>query len=1185
MIRSLAIFLIFLTIACQQRTTRFSRLSSAETGINFSNTITETDSMNVFSYEYIYNGGGVGIGDLNNDGLQDVFFSGSMVNNRLFLNKGGLAFEDISASLGGTPKNWSSGISLVDINGDGWLDIYVCTVYPDSARKRPNLFYINSGADEKGIPHFKERASEMGLADSAYSTQAAFFDYDHDGDMDMYLCTNSGKEGDRNALRRPQRNGKGLAQDKLFRNDGTDSLTHLPRFTDVSAAAGILTDGWGLGLIVKDINGDGWQDIYVANDFQSNDQLYINNQNGTFSDKISTYLKHQCHNAMGVDIADINNDALEDICVVDMLPDDNLRQKTMFGSVQNDRYNEALRMGYEPQFVRNMLQLNNGPVPGCDTPTVSFSDIGYLAGVEATDWSWSALFADFDLDGNKDLLITNGYVKDITDLDFVTFRNELSMFGSSSSKMERMRKKAAEMGSVKKPNFIFHNNGQLSFSNIAPEWGLTENSFTNGAAYADLDNDGDLDLVMNNLNDEAFVYRNNTRNEKGTKQANCLIISLRGEKDNLLGFGAKVSVWSKGRRQYSEHCTQRGYLSNMDSRLFFGLGQDAQVDSMEIIWVSGKRQVLLNPIINQPLVVREADAKLHYNLPNNTVVPLLTDITATLNLQEIGQVENDYLDFNYQFTVPHRYSQQGPALAVADLNGDGSEDIYIGGASRQSGQLLFQTSTGFTHRVLTDSAAKKLGEETGVLLFDADGDGDNDLYCVAGGNEFGDSASYQDLFFLNDGKGNFSPNPAALPNTTASGGSIAGADIDLDGDLDLFVTGRIKPNQYPLGAPCYFLRNDTDPRTRVVKFTDIRLEAIPDLPSTGLFTTALFSDYDQDGWPDLLVTGEFMPLQLYRNIRGRKFELVHVAAFRKTNGWYNSLACGDMDNDGDMDYIAGNLGLNTRYFASPSEPLSVRYSDFDLNGSVDAFLFGYHNGKEYPLQTRTVITEQIPSLKKRMLYYHDFGLMGYKDMFSEREREAAKTLEAYSMHSVYIENLGKGNFRVTPLPIMAQTAPIYGMVVSDFNADGYADILATGNSFAPEALNGRYDAGNGWLMVGNGHGEFNVLPMQQSGLLIPGDGKSLVALRRPDKNMVVLAAQNSGGLKAYGVNKVIHTIPLLPGDCHGIFTLINGQKRKFEAYYGSSYLSQSGRFLPIDSTVREIEIVGTGGRSRHMKVR
>lgn len=1182
MIRLFIILLIALFSACKQGNNRFARVPASISGLKFSNIITESDSFNIFTYEYLYNGGGVGIGDLNNDGLQDILFTGSMVSNKLFLNKGGLVFEDISATLGGNPQNWSSGISMVDINHDGWLDIYVCTVYTDSSRKRPNLFYINSGADANGLPHFQERADDMGLADSSYSTQAAFFDYDHDGDLDMYLCANSGKEGDRNALRRPQRNGKGLSQDKLFRNDGTDTGTNLPRFTNVSASAGILTDGWGLGLIVKDINGDGWQDVYVANDFQSNDHMYINNQNGTFSDKIGTYLKHQCHNAMGVDMADINNDGLEDICVVDMLPDDNLRQKTMFGTIPNDRYNEALRMGYQPQFVRNMLQLNNGIVPGIDTPAVSFADIGYLAGVAATDWSWSALFADFDLDGNKDLLITNGYVKDITDLDFVTYRNELSMFGSSASKMEKMRMKAAEMGAVKKPNFLFRNNGDYRFSDKASEWGLTENSFTNGAAYADLDNDGDLDLVMNNLNNEAFLYRNNTRNEKQQNQANCLIISLQGEKDNLLGFGTKITLWSQGKRQYAEHCTQRGYLSNVDSRVFFGLGETSHVDSLDIVWVSGRRQILKNPAINKPVVVCETEATLYQELPGISNAILLNDLTATLNLQGIVQEENDYQDFNYQYTVPHRYSRQGPALAVADINGDGSDDIYMGGASRHSGRVLLQTKSGFIQHLLTDSPNVKLAEETGVLLFDADGDGDNDLYCVAGGNEFGDSASYQDLFFLNDGKGNFTACPDALENTTASGGSIAAADIDLDGDLDLFITGRIKPNQYPIGASCYLLRNDSDPHTRRVKFTDIRQQALPELKAAGLFTAVLFTDYDDDGLPDLMLAGEFMPLQLYRNTGGNKYQLVRVDAFEKSNGWYNSLACGDMDNDGDMDYIAGNLGLNSRYQASAAEPISVRYSDFDQNGSIDAFLFGYLNGKEYPLQTRSVVTEQIPALKKRMLYYHDFGLMGYNDMFSKTEQATAKSLEAYTLQSIYIENLGKGSFRLKPLPILAQTAPIYAMAIYDYTADGYPDILATGNSFSPEALNGRYDASNGWLMQGNGQGEFEVLSMQQSGLFIPGDGKSLVTLRGQGNKMMLVAGQNSGGLKVYGVSKVTKTIQLLPGENFGFYFLRNGRKRKFEAYYGSSYLSQSGHFLAIDSTIKDIEIFGPGGKSRHL---
>ena len=1175
---------LFYLLSCKQQHTLFTKMDASATGVSFSNMLTESDSMNIFTFEYMYNGGAVGIGDFNNDGLQDIFFTGSMVPNKLYLNKGNFKFEDITSSAGIKPSKWCSGVSMVDINRDGLLDMHICTVYPDSSKKVPNLFYINTGIDAKGVPHFKEKAMEMGLNDSAFATQAAFFDYDHDGDMDMYLCINSGKESDRNALRGQYKDGRGLAQDKLYRNNGINPSTGLPVFSNVSKESGIQTDGWGLGLIVKDINGDGWQDIYVANDFQSNDHLYINNRNGTFTNKIDTYLKHQCHNAMGIDMADFNNDGLEDFCVVDMMPDDNLRQKTMFGSIQNDKYNDALRLGYQPQFVRNVLQLNNGAVPGGDSNAVNFSDIGFMAGVEATDWSWSALFADFDLDGNKDLLITNGYVKDITNLDFVNFMNESSLFGARGSKMASMRNKAAEMGEVKKRNCLFKNNGNLTFTDKAKEWGLTDVSFTNGAAYADLDNDGDLDIVMNNLNDKAFIYKNNSKNNETGDTTSSIVIQLNGNRENINGTGAKVSIWSNGKLQYAEHCTQRGYLSNVDSRLFFGLGNSNKIDSVQICWVSGNTQLLKNIAANKLLVLNEKDAAKPIDLIKVDVPPLLNDVSNFYHLNQYNHEENDYLDFNYQYSLPHRYSRQGPAIAVADVNGDGLEDAYIGGASRHSGYFLLQTSNGFITKPMLQLPEKKLPEETGVLLFDADNDGDNDLYCVAGGNEFGDSATYQDLFFVNDGKGNFNADATALPNTTASGSTVIAADIDHDGDLDLFIGGRNKPHAYPMSSRSYLLRNDTDAKTHQIKFTDITFQMCQALMQPGMVSCALFTDYDNDGFADLLLAGELMPLQLYKNKKGKNFELLRVPAFEKSDGWYNSLAAGDFDSDGDMDYIAGNLGLNSRYKANKEEPISVRFSDFDKNGSMDAFLFGYNNGKEYPLQTRMVVTEQIPSLKKRMLYFNEYGKMGYNEMFTEPERSNAKELTAFQMQSLYIENKGNNQFIIKPLPMAAQIAPIFGISIEDVDADGNLDIIAIGNSYAPEALNGRYDASNGLVLKGNGKGDFTPVKMNQSGFAVTGDGKAMVKLNLKNTNCILLAAQNSGPLKSYSIATVNQCLPIFTNETNALVMLNNGKKRKVEYFYGSSYLSQSGRFINIDPTIKSIRVFSDNGKIRDIEL-
>ncbi|MBC8033667.1 MAG: VCBS repeat-containing protein [Chitinophagaceae bacterium] len=1159
-----------------------------ETGIDFANNLRESDSLNVFTYEYIYNGGGVGIADVNNDGLADVFFAGNMVSSRLYLNEGNCRFKDVTEASRCSTSLWCTGVAMVDINEDGLTDIYVSTAFPFKGMSAPNLLFINKGNDDKGIPVFEEKAAELGLNDSSYCSQAAFFDYDLDGDLDVYLCINSVKENDRNVVMGQRSDGGGSSQDKLFRNEGIDSQSGLPRFTDISKDAGILTDGWGLGLIVKDINRDGWPDIYVANDFQSNDHLYINNRNGTFTNKIGAYLAHQSHNSMGVDIADFNNDGLEDICVVDMLPDDNLRQKTMFGSIPNDKYHAALNKGYQPQFVRNVLQLNNGLLPD-SSGTFAFGDIGYMAGIAATDWSWSPLWADFDMDGWRDLLITNGYVKDVTDLDFVNHFYDNGMFGGkeAASVSEKKMELARKMGEVKKRNFLFHNSRNLTFSDKSAEWGFGDMSCTNGGAYVDIDNDGDLDIIMNNLNEKAFVYQNNSRQQKQDENKNAfnyISLKLNGAKSNNRGIGAKITLWQNGQQQYAEQALQRGYLSSIDDRIYFGLGANAIVDSLEIIWPGGERQLLKNTGSNKLLNLYEKNANDTVNHKKRQTITLFSNVSEARKLH-YSQQENDYMDFNYQYGVPHRYSIQGPSISIADVNGDGLEDIYTGGASRHSGSFFIQTMDGFIVKSFTDKPAEKLQEETGTLLFDADNDGDNDLYCVAGGNEFGDSASYQDMFFTNDGKGNFKNEIGALPNTSASGSCVSAADYDHDGDLDLFIGGRIKPRKYPLPGRSYLLRNDTDPKTGRVRFKDVTSIVCKALLQPGMVTSAIWTDYNNDGFADLFVTGEFMPLRLYKNNKGRSFELLAITAFSRSNGWYNSLTAADFDNDGDMDYVAGNLGLNSKYKASDREPVTVRYHDFNNDGSLDSFVFGYLNGTEFPTQPRNIFTDQIPSLKKDNFYYRDFGKKGYREIFTPEQRNGALEIEAYEMASLYIENNGKDNFTLRHLPMQAQTAPMFGMVAFDADEDGNLDLLAVGNSYAPEALTGRYDGSVGWVLKGDGKGGFDYMPPQNSGFALSGDAKGLAGICTANNNFLLIATQNSGPAKCFAGSRNIQCAPIGAKEVFAIYLLKNGRRRKEEFFYGSSYLSQSGRFVTFNNSIKSVELFSGSNKKRTLELK
>lgn len=1216
-------------VSCTHRPVRFERLTASQTGIDFANTITESDSLNVLEFEYIYNGGGVGIGDFNGDGLQDVFFAGNQVSSRLYLNRGNFKFDDITIPAGVSTKFWCTGVAVTDINQDGRQDIYLSTIHPNRNQAVPNLLFLNQGNDANGIPRFEESAQAVGLADSSYSTQATFLDYDHDGDLDVFLLTNALEAFNRNNVIGPHNDGSARSRDKLFRNDGITlgaesqeqrALNHAPRsmphalphFTDVSTQAGLLHEGWGLGVIVNDVNQDGWPDIYVANDFQSNDVWLVNNHDGTFSNRIAETLKHQSHNSMGMDMADINNDGLNDLAVVDMLPDDNQRQKTMFSTIPYDRFQMARRLGYQPQYIRNVLQLNRGfwegarsvgpgagskeqgvrppstklqaintaslsqsPVRHAPRPLPLFSDIGYLAGTAATDWSWSALFSDLDNDGFRDLLITNGYRKDITDLDFTSYNRDAGMFGTDADRRTQLLKRIEDLEPVYKPNFLFHNNANghpdsLHFTNVAPDWGLTELSFTNGTAYADFDNDGDMDLVMNNINDPAFIYRNQTVEQTKDASANHFLkINLSGKPGNLEGLGAKVAIWAGGHLQYTEYTRQRGYQSTMPSGIHLGLGSAKRIDSLKIVWPNGTGQLLRNVATNQTLTLDERKAVLQsstFMQLQSPANPLLTEVTNLAGL-DFQHQEDDFVDYKAQQTLlPHKHSQLGPGMAIGDVDGNGLDDIYVAGSANKGGTFFLQQpnqKAGSPKFLRKDRSAKK-PEETGVLLFDADNDGDLDLYTVNGSTEFGkNEAIYQDSLYLNDGKGNFRVSPRALPNTMSSGSCVIATDFDHDGDLDLFVGGRVVPQRYPEPARSYLLRNDSRPgQPEQVHFTDVTDQLAPGLGQAGLICAALWTDVDNDSWPDLMLAGEFMPITVFKSQQGQRFIPMQTPELAKAVGFWNSLTAGDFDNDGDMDYVAGNLGLNSRLQASANQPVSVYAADYDKNGTLDPILSVFNGNVEYPFHPRDVLTDQIPSFKKKMTSYAAYGQTTLTSLLSADEQKQAVIKRATYLSSAYIENRA-GTLVLHNLPIEAQFSPVFGSATTDLNHDGNLDILLIGNDYATEVLSGWQDAGLGLCLVGDGKGHFISLRPANSGFVVDGDAKALASILLANGQLYYVATQNNGPLRVFKeANNPVTYQRVKPADSQLVQPTTNGKKRKIEFNYGSGYLSQSSRVVP-----------------------
>lgn len=1171
--------------SCKQKSNMFRLITRGESGIDFNNKITENDSINPISVTNIYNGGGVGIGDFNNDGLQDIYFTASLVSNKLYLNKGSMKFEDITKTAGvsGDGK-WCRGVAVVDINNDGWMDMYVCASMDPNSEKRKNILYMNQGLDKNKIPVFKDMAADYGLDDTTYSTMANFFDYDNDGDLDVYITANQMVPKINPAMFKIKvTDGSFPSTGRLYRNDMHNTLHH-PVFTNVTKQAGVTIEGYGHAATIADINKDGWKDIFVTNDFISNDLLYINNHDGTFSDKAASYFKHTSANGMGQDVIDINNDGLSDIVELDMNPQDNYRKKMMLGPNSYHMYFFYDNYKYQWQYVRNSLQINLGPrVKANDSiGDPVFADAGFFSGMSQTDWSWTPLVADFNNDGLRDMIITNGFPKDVTDHDFIMFRKESSASTPLSITL-------AQIPQVKLHNYAFQNRGDCRFDEVTNSWGLEKVSFSNGAAYADLDNDGDLDMIVNNINDAASVYQN-TLMDKTETSNHYLSVKLLGDSFNVNGLGAWIELYYGGNKQVYEQTPYRGYLSSIQLNPHFGFSGVTKIDSMIVKWPGGTQQLIKDVATDQTIQVIKKNATTNYNwnMPVLAQQTLFKEITDSLGIQ-YAHSQIDYIDFNIQRLLPHKFSEYGPSLAAGDVNGDGLDDIIVGGNSSFGASLLLQQTNGkFVQRSLiaTNETGNEQFQDMGMILFDADNDGDLDLYIARGGYQSKpNTAPYQDQFLENDGRGNFTVSTAAIPTNYTSKSCVRAIDYDKDGDLDLFIAGRVEPWNYPKPVSSFIYRNDSNKDQ--IKFTDVTSQVAPVLNKVGLVCDALFTDFDNDGWTDLILAGEWMPVTFLKNNKGIFQNTTAASGIANQVGWWNTIAAADFDKDGDMDYIVGNLGENSFYKASLKHPVSIYAKDFDNNKSYDAFTSIYlptsqddTTIKEYPAPGRDDIVEQMVRIRSKYNTYNSYAKVTIEKLFTPEQMQGAQVLRATNFSSAYCRNDGNGKFTLSPLPVTAQLSALNGMVIDDFDTDGNTDILFNTNDYSTEVGTGRYDALNGLMLKGDGKGNFAAQSILQSGIYIPGNGKAMVKLRSNDDKYLVAAGQNRGRLKVFKLKNDIRNIAIQPNEISADILLTSGSKSRQEFYYGSSFLSQSSRFLTVDKNVHSVTIINNEGAKR-----
>ncbi len=1101
MLKYIFIFSIFILSCSTPKTennptsssTLFALLDQSKTNITFNNNITE-DYYNFFGvFNYAYNGAGVAIGDINNDGLSDIYFVGNQVEDKLYLNKGNFIFEDITIKSGIKQKKaWHNGVVMADVNGDKLLDIYITVGgWNEPEQNRKNLLYIN-----QGNATFKEVAQSYGIADSGFSLMASFFDMDNDNDLDLYL-TNRPHQFflDSETIIKGKKQSPDYSRDKLYKNiDG--------KFIDVSLTNGIAnTYGYGLGLITSDLNKDGHTDIYVGNDFFENDYYFKNQGLGVFDEQIDMFSNHISYYTMGVDAIDINNDGFEDLFSLDMYPSDYVRAKTTMAPMNVKLYNSQLEKGFYNQYMHNVLNINNG--------NGFFSDISQLAGVSSTDWSWACLGADFDNDGDNDIFVSNGYKRDLWDRDANNKREEYTSKSIDKSKSpNQIIKEVVNLyPSVKLRNYIFENQGKLSFTNRAIPWGLKDLSFSNGAAYGDLDNDGDLDLVINNIDNKAFIYKNTS---ESLTQNNFIKIKLNGPKLNSNGLGAKITVFHQDSIQYKDFKTVKGYLSSVTPIIHFGLGKIKNIDSLSVVWTDGKQNVLKNIIVNQQITVEYTNSSDAIR-PKTKRTQLLTETTDNIFESPLLHIENEYDDYKNQILLPHKLSTSGPALAVGDINNDGLEDFFLGGSKGYSSQIHLQTKDNkFIIKEQPIFIADKEQEDVFAYFFDIDNDKDLDLYVVSGGNEFEPGNKfYNDRLYLNNGSGNFSKS-SSLPEINTSGSCLVPIDFDNDGDLDLFVGSRHIPRKYPKPPSSFILEN------RNGKFIDVTNTVAPELKDLGMVTSAVSSDIDNDSNKELLIVGEWMKIHVFKLMNGKYHDITDNLGLAKTHGWWNRIVANDIDNDGDTDFVIGNLGLNYKFKASPEKPFYVFASDYDKNGTQDVFLAKKLDDKLVPIRGKQCSTEQLPDLEKKFGSYKEFANAELFDIIG-KDQKAALKYQAEIFASVLLIN-DNGKFVVKELPREGQFSVVNAIVIDDFNHDGIKDILLGGNRFEVEIETTRSDASIGVILLGNKNGDFNALPYQESGLFIRNNVKDIKKINFSNNKKGILIASNNSNLKCYLIN-------------------------------------------------------------------